>query len=193
MSRRSVVAFAAAAIVAALATVGGQPLLRAAGHALIWKDPIQPVDVVVVPGWGSYHSLLDAIDLIRDKKAARVAMLTIPLDAAEREIERRGYGVDDLPTRMKILLREGGVTDDQMVDISARVGGTADEIKQLARPRRGIVHRVFILERVSVNPCETLNQVQFAGGPIPAAARLEIRGLDASIRPEEMQSTPGKM
>ena len=133
MSRRSVIAFAAAAIVAALATVGSQPLLRAAGHALIWEDPIQLVDVVVVPTWGGYYALLDAIDLIRDEKAARVAMITIPPDAAEREIERRGYGFDDWPTSMKNLLREGGVTDDQMVLISAPVGGTEDEIKQLAQ------------------------------------------------------------
>lgn len=60
-------------------------------------------------------------------------MIASPKTAAEREIERRGYSFDDWPTRMKNLLRDDGVMDSQMVQISVPVGGTADEIRQLAQ------------------------------------------------------------
>lgn len=132
-SRRGVVAFTALAILTAVGAGCRQPLLRAVGHALVWEDPIQPVDVVAVPRSAGDYVLLDAIDLVSDRKARRVALFTLPPDAAQREVERRGYGVDSAPTRRKHLLRAGGVADGQMVHIPTPVGGTADEIRQLAR------------------------------------------------------------
>ena len=120
-----VVALAAAAIVA-ISSIR-EPVLRAAGWALVVNEPIAPSDVIVVSAESGGAGALEAADLVQSGIATRVAAFTDPPTGEDYEFIRRGLPYDDGSARLIRQLRSLGVTD--VVQIPRTEGGTTGEGK----------------------------------------------------------------
>ena len=104
-----VVAVAAAAIVAFPSV--REPVLRAAGWALIVNEPVAPADIIViVPGIGGAGAL-EAADLVQSGIATRVAVFADPPSGEDHEFIRRGLPYEDAAARQIDQLKCLGVTD----------------------------------------------------------------------------------
>jgi uncharacterized SAM-binding protein YcdF (DUF218 family) len=104
-----VVALAAASIVAVPSV--REPVLRAAGWALIVNEPVAPADIIViVPGIGGAGAL-EAADLVQSGIAARVAVFADPPSGEDHEFIRRGLPYEDEAARQIDQLKWLGVTD----------------------------------------------------------------------------------
>ena len=126
-TRRSllvVLAIALLSLAAALPTTR-LPLLRAAGSALVVDDPMQPVDIIVVPQWTGLAGVIDAADLVRSGIASRVAILPGPPTSAAQELTRRNIPYRDATTESVGLLRSLGVENIEVIPHSA--SSTQDE------------------------------------------------------------------
>jgi uncharacterized SAM-binding protein YcdF (DUF218 family) len=123
-----VVALAAAAIVAVPSV--REPVLRAAGWALVVHEPIAPADVIVVSLDSGGAGALEAADLVRSGIATRVAVFTDPPSGEDYEFIRRGLPYEDASARQIRQLKWLGVTD--VVQIPRAVVGTESEGQVLA-------------------------------------------------------------
>src|SRR6516164_10944168 len=117
-----VVALAAAAMVAVPSV--REPVLRAAGWALVVNEPVAPADIIVVSLDSGGSGALEAADLVQSGIATRVAVFTDPPSGEDHEFIRRGLPYEDAGARQIRRLRSLGVTD--VVQIS-RVDGTKGE------------------------------------------------------------------
>lgn len=117
-----VIALAAFAIVAIRSL--REPVLRAAGWALVVNEPVAPADIIVLSVDSGPAGALEAADLVHGGISKRVAVFTDPPSEDDEEFIRRGLPYDDEGARQIRRLRLLGVTD--VVEIS-RVGGTEDE------------------------------------------------------------------
>jgi hypothetical protein len=108
-----------------------QPILRAAGWALVVNDRVEPADVVIVMVDAHGAGVLEAADLVHSGVATRVAVFDESPDTiVEREFMRRGIPYEDEGARSVRYLRALGV---QTVDlIPTYVAGTEDEGPVLA-------------------------------------------------------------
>jgi hypothetical protein len=105
-----VVAVVAATIVAAPPPLQ-EPVLRAAGWALIVNEPVAPADIIViVPGIGGAGAL-EAADLVQSGIATRVAVFADPPSGEDHEFIRRGLPYEDAAARQIDQLKWLGVTD----------------------------------------------------------------------------------
>jgi hypothetical protein len=125
-SRRALilVAVATAAAVVAVPSVR-DPILRAAGWALVLDDPVGPADIIVVSLDSGGAGALEAADLVQSGVATRVAVFTDPPTGEDREFIRRGLPYEDAGARQIRQLRWLGVTD--VVQIPGPVAGTEGE------------------------------------------------------------------
>ena len=104
-----VVALASATIVAVPPV--REPVLRAAGWALIVNESVAPADIVViVPGIGGAGAL-EAADLVQSGIATRVAVFADPPSGEDHEFIRRGLPYEDAAARQIDQLKWLGVTD----------------------------------------------------------------------------------
>jgi hypothetical protein len=122
-----VVALAAVAIVAVPSI--REPILRAAGWALVVNQPIAPSDVIVVSIDSSGAGALEAADLVNRGIATRVAVFTDPPSGEDYEFIRRGLPYENASARQIRQLRELGVTN--VVQIPRTDGGTEGESEVL--------------------------------------------------------------
>jgi hypothetical protein len=83
-----VVTLAAAAIVAVPSV--REPVLRAAGWALVVDEPVAPADIIVVSLSSGGAGALEAADLVRSGVATRVAVFSDPPSGEDHEFIRRG-------------------------------------------------------------------------------------------------------
>jgi len=104
-----VVAVAAATIVAVPSV--REPVLRAAGWALVVSEPIAPADVIVVSLASGGAGALEAADLVEGGIATRVAVFTDPPSGEDHEFIRRGLPYEDAAARQIDQLKWLGVTD----------------------------------------------------------------------------------
>src|SRR5215467_5446333 len=108
-----------------------EPVLRAAGWALIVNESVAPADIVViVPGIGGAGAL-EAADLVQSGIATRVAVFADPPSGEDHEFIRRGLPYEDAGTRQIRQLRWLGVTD--VVQIPRTDVGTEREAQVLPR------------------------------------------------------------
>jgi hypothetical protein len=122
-----VVALAAFAIVAI--HFFREPVLRAAGWALVVNGPVASADVIVLSIDSGPAGALEAADLVKSGVSKRVAVFTDPPSVEEQEFIRRGLPYeDDEGARQIRRLRLLGVSD--VVQIS-RVDGTEGESQVL--------------------------------------------------------------
>jgi hypothetical protein len=104
-----VVALAAATIVAVPSI--REPILRAAGWALVVNEPVAPSDVIVVSLDSGGAGALEAADLVKRGISTRVAVFTDPPSGEDYEFIRRGLPYEDAAARQIRQLRELGVTE----------------------------------------------------------------------------------
>ena len=97
------------AIVAGIPTIR-EPILRAAGWALVVTDAVEPADIIVLAADPSGAGVLEAADLVHSGIAARVAVFADPPDSVDREFIRRGVAYEDTAARWARQLRSLGVT-----------------------------------------------------------------------------------
>jgi hypothetical protein len=109
-----------------------EPVLRAAGWALVISEPVTPADVIVLSLDSGPAGWLQAADLVQGGISKRVAVFTEPLNEEERELIRRGV---PYYTKMQ-LLRSLGVTD--VVEIA---GADGTEREGLVLPQWCDEHR----------------------------------------------------
>jgi len=108
-----------------------QPILRAAGWALVVNDPVEPADIIVVPLDADGGGVLEAADLVHEGIATRVAVFAeLPDNAVDKEFLRRGVTYEDAATRSIRALKMLGVGNVEQ--IPRFVSGTEDEGPALA-------------------------------------------------------------
>jgi hypothetical protein len=117
------IASAAAAIVAVLSV--REPVLRAAGWALVVNEPVASADIIVVSLDSRGAGALEAADLVQSGIATRVAVFTDPPSGEDHEFIRRGLPYQDASARQIRQLRSLGVTD--VVQIPRTDAGTKGE------------------------------------------------------------------
>jgi uncharacterized SAM-binding protein YcdF (DUF218 family) len=101
-----------------------EPVLRAAGWALVVNEPIASADIIVLSLDSGSAGSLEAADLVQSGISRRVAVFVEPPDEAEAEFIHRGLPYEDLGARQIRQLRSLGLTD--VVRISS-VDGTKGE------------------------------------------------------------------
>jgi hypothetical protein len=101
-----------------------EPVLRAAGWALVVNEPVQPADIIVLAVASGPAGALEAADLVHHGISNRVAVFADVPSEADQEFIRRGLPYDDKAARQVRRLRLLGATD--VVEIS-RVNGSNDE------------------------------------------------------------------
>jgi hypothetical protein len=113
---------------AAFAVVAGrslrEPVLRAAGWALVVNEPVASADIIVLSLDSGGAGALEAADLVHSGISKRVAVFKDPPSGEDYEFIRRGIPYEDAGARQIRQLRALGVTD--VVEIS-RVDGTEGE------------------------------------------------------------------
>lgn len=119
-------ALAALAIVA-IRTVR-EPVLRAAGWALVASDPIAPADVVVLTVDSGAAGALEAADLVHGGVSKRVAVFEDPPSAADFELMRRGLPYDTASARQIRELASLGVANVERI---SKIDGTHSEARAL--------------------------------------------------------------
>jgi uncharacterized SAM-binding protein YcdF (DUF218 family) len=119
-----VAAFALAAFTTVAVRPLREPVLRAAGWALVVNEPVSPADIIVLSIDSEGAGALEAADLVQSGVSKRVAVFHDPSSGEDYEFVRRGLPYEDAGARQIRQLRSLGVTD--VVQIS-RVDGTEAE------------------------------------------------------------------
>jgi hypothetical protein len=88
-----------------------EPVLRAAGWALVVNEPVGAADIIVVALDTGGAGALEAADLVQSGIATRVAVFTDPPSGEDHEFIRRGLPYEDAAARQIRQLRWLGVTD----------------------------------------------------------------------------------
>jgi hypothetical protein len=102
-----------------------EPVLRAAGWALVVNEPLAPADIIVISADSGGAGALEAADLVKSAIATRVAVFTDPPGGEDFEFIRRGLPYEDGAARQIRQLRSLGVTD--VVQIPRPEAGTEAE------------------------------------------------------------------
>jgi hypothetical protein len=125
--RRAPIAVAVALAAAGIVAVPSvrQPVLRAAGWALVVTEPLAPADAIVVSLDSGGAGALEAADLVQSRIATRVAVFTDPPSGEDHEFIRRGLPYEDAGARQIRQLKLLGVTD--VVQIPRTDVGTEGE------------------------------------------------------------------
>jgi hypothetical protein len=107
-----IVAMAALAVFAIVA-VGSlrQPILRAAGWALVVDEPVASADIIVLSLDSASAGALEAADLVQRGISKRVAVFMELPNVEENEFIRRGVPYEDAGINQIRQLRSLGVTD----------------------------------------------------------------------------------
>ena len=119
-----VVLVSVAAAIVAVAFVR-EPVLGAAGWALVVNEPLAPADIIVISADSEGAGALEAADLVKSGIATRVAVFTDPPGREDLEFIRRGLPYEDGAVRQIRQLRSLGVTD--VVQIPRPEAGTEGE------------------------------------------------------------------
>src|SRR5262252_2236125 len=90
-----------------------EPVLRAAGRALVIEEPIAPADIIVIATSSFGAGALQAADLVHSGVATRVAVFADPPGGEDLEFIRRGLPYEDEAATQIRQLRWLGVTDIQ--------------------------------------------------------------------------------
>lgn len=124
------ITFLLAAVSATSIPTWRDSLLRAMGRILVVADPSENADVIVIAADAGREGILDAADLVHSGVAARVAVFSVPLHVADRELIKRGIPYSDGMSLIVQQLHSLGVTAVEQIPPPA-VAGTEDEARQL--------------------------------------------------------------
>ena len=133
----------AAATIVAVPSVR-EPVLRAAGWALVVNEPVAPADIIVVSLGSGGAGALEAADLVQSGIATRVAVFADPPSGEDHEFIRRGLPYEDAAARQIDQLKWLGVTDvaqipraDAETEVLTVLGGLAEFERELICARTG--------------------------------------------------------
>jgi hypothetical protein len=101
-----------------------EPVLRAAGWALVVNDPVTPADIIVLSLDSAGAGALEAADLVQSGISKRVAVFMDPPSGEYDEFIRRGLPYEDVGARQIRQLRALGVTDVAQI---STIDGTEGE------------------------------------------------------------------
>jgi hypothetical protein len=107
--RLAVVLLVTAAVVVGVPAIR-EPMLRAAGWALVFDEPVEPADLVVLPVEAGGAGVLEAADLVRSGIVGRVVVFADLPDEVDREFSRRGVPYENKAAWAVRHLRLLGVT-----------------------------------------------------------------------------------
>jgi hypothetical protein len=107
-----------------------EPVLRAAGWALVVTEPVASADIIVLTLDSGGAGALEAADLVQSGIANRVAVFMDTPSAEDYEFIRRGVPYESAGERQVRQLRSLGVTDVLQI---TRVDGTESEGQVLPR------------------------------------------------------------
>ena len=116
-----------------------EPVLRAAGWALVVNEPVASADIIVISLDSGGAGALEAADLVQSGISKRVAVFMDPPSPEDHEFIRRGLPDEDEGTSQIRQLRSLGVTD--VVRISTIEGGSTEGEGQ-ALPRWCDEHQI---------------------------------------------------
>ena len=102
-----------------------EPVLRAAGWALVVNEPLGVADIIVISLDSGGAGALEAADLVKSGIATRVAVFTDPPSGEDLEFIRRGLPYEDESAKQIRQLGWLGVTD--VVEIPRTEAGTEGE------------------------------------------------------------------
>ena len=144
MSRRSIRRIVAAAVICAVGVAvvpdARRAVLRAAGVALMFNDPIESADVgVMASGEGGE---LEVSDLYLRGVVPRIVLFVGAPTAVDQEFARRGVQRED--GRLKILLQLG-VPRGAITTVETGEGGTTESTQALATWARLHPNRVVVV------------------------------------------------
>lgn len=124
-----------------------EPVLRAAGWALVVNDPLGPADIIIVSTDSGGAGTLEAADLVKGGIATRVAVFTDPPSGEDLEFIRRGLPYEDASARQIRQLRSLAVTN--VVQIPRAEAGTGGEGEALPAwcDQHGLRSVVFVVAR----------------------------------------------
>jgi hypothetical protein len=88
-----------------------EPVLRAAGWALVVNDPVAPADIIVLSVDSGPAGALEAADLVQSGISKRVAVFMDPSSEENLEFIRRGLPSEDVGARQIRRLGSLGVSD----------------------------------------------------------------------------------
>ncbi len=101
-----------------------EPVLRAAGWALVVNQPVVPADIIVLSLASAGAGALEAADLVQSGISKRVAVFDDPPSGEDYEFIRRGLPYEDAGARQIRQLTSLGVTDVEQI---SRIDGTEGE------------------------------------------------------------------
>jgi hypothetical protein len=116
-----------------------EPVLRAAGWALVVNEPVASADIVVISLDSGGAGALEAADLVQSGISKRVAVFMDPPSPEDHEFIRRGLADEDEGATQIRQLRSLGVTD--VARISTIEGGSTEGEGQ-ALPRWCDEHQI---------------------------------------------------
>lgn len=105
-----------------------EPVLRAAGWALVASEPVAPADVIVLTLDSGGAGALEAADLLQSGVSKRVAVFEDPPSGEDFEFIRRGLPYENLSAKQIRQLASLGVTN---VERLAKIDGTESEGRTL--------------------------------------------------------------
>jgi len=121
-------------VLAAIASIAArsvrEPVLRAAGWALVVNEPVGPADIIVISIDSGGAGALEAADLVQSGIATRVAVFADPPSGEDHEFIRRGLPYEDASARQIRQLNWLGVND--VVQIPRAEAGTEGMAQVLA-------------------------------------------------------------
>jgi hypothetical protein len=105
-----------------------EPVLRAAGWALVASEPVAPADVIVLTLDSGGAGALEAADLFHGGVSKRVAVFEDPPSGEDFEFIRRGLPYENLSARQIRQLASLGVTNVERI---SKIDGTESEGRAL--------------------------------------------------------------
>jgi hypothetical protein len=113
-----------------MAFLAFEPVLRAAGWALVTEEPISPADIIVIATDSFGAGALQATDLVHSGVATRVAVFNDPPSGEYLEFISRGLPYEDAAVLQIRQLKWLGVTDIRQIPRTE--AGTNGEVLALA-------------------------------------------------------------
>jgi hypothetical protein len=103
-----------------------EPVLRAAGGALVASEPVASADVIILAIDSEGAGALEAADLVRSGVSKRVAVFHNDPSTVHDEFIRRGLSYEDTGARQIRQLTSLGVTDVEQISSIAGTEGEGD-------------------------------------------------------------------
>jgi hypothetical protein len=121
--RRVLIAIVLLGLAVAAIVVARRPLLRSVGWILVWDEPMEPADAIVIATDADGAGVLETADLVHARISSRIAVFADPPGVVDLEFIRRGVAYEDRGNRETQQLRSLGIAVAEQIDVE----GTQDE------------------------------------------------------------------